>query len=55
MTTETLAAAPLLRHPFRVALPKLDEIKFPPVPVSDVKLFSLTFVSGFVAISGFLL
>lgn len=54
MTTDTLAA-PLIRHPFRVALPKLDEIKFPPVPVSDLRLFTVTFVSGFVAISGFLL
>ena len=55
MTTETIASASQIRHPFRVGLPRLDEINFPPVPVSDLRLFGLTFVSGFVAISGFLL
>ncbi|MDB5715269.1 MAG: hypothetical protein JWO15_2666 [Sphingomonadales bacterium] len=43
-----------MRHPFRASLPAYLEQGVAKVPASDMQLFTMTFIAGFVAFYSFL-
>jgi hypothetical protein len=42
------------RHPFRASLPAYFEQGVAKVPTSDIQMFTMTFIAGFVAFYSFL-